>query len=462
MNPIRLRKTWREIAEYLDDCPRPLKIIETINRVAPRQWTFHFSFSRAGKTDLLITSQPPLTTSEMTSILDGFLDELFLADEVIIHAPRRTHSIQVSAIVCDPPNHNELSFSSTSSISTLRGLQLLGFGRSDQLPRSLHHSQAIERAFAESTWLGSRHYATRSDLSVNWHFYGRTQKLLPTARSASFLGTNDIFAQDIVLLDSDGAHFGSAFAATSPKLTASTMWTDFGIIARHLLPHDCRLFTPASCTLWFVEIGISRLVKDYWETPGRSRLIRQSANAVDRALSELEKRDIYSNYKTTIRRLEKRGSALALARRQNRVQRADWLTYRGRSLQAEPTCENEVVVLLAKLEALNGIPFHQFQLVEYGRRGIDALAHFQVLAEDVPVTLGAVEIEYVFENFLSHRHPIEQVNLIVCWDFRNRTTTDPRLSQRSPWLYMFQDGDYLFPVLLLSRLPDVVRKEVAP
>ena len=44
-----------------------------------------------------------------------------------------------------------------------------------------------------------------------------------------------------------------------------------------------------------------------------------------------------------------------------------------------PSNENEVLVLLSKLEALNALPFHEFILWEYTpRAGIDAIASYQI------------------------------------------------------------------------------------
>lgn len=462
MKPLLLRKTWREIAEYLDDSPRPLKIVEAINRIPPRHWTFCFTFSRAGKTDLFINSNPSLSTDEMVSVLDGFLDEAFLADEVLIHGIPCTYSVKTGLVLLDPPHHNVLTFDTTPASSGLVGLQFLGFNLRQQLPSSLHCLQDVELFCSENTWLGSHRNIGRAHFALNWDLYGHMTTLLPVPRSRLLLGSNDVFTQDLVLLHPDGAHIGSAIAGTSPRLSATTVATHFGVIDTHLLPAESVLLTSTSAERWYVEIGSSRLTTGYWETPGRGRLIKHTVNAVERALSDLEAHDAYGHYKADMRRREKRSAARALANRQSRARRASSVEYHGRYLQTTPSCENEVVVLLSKLDVLQGIPFHQFQLVEYtARRGIDALANFQILPEDVPLTLGAVEIEFLFETFLCHRHPIEQVNMVICWDFKNGTTTDRRLSQRMPWLYMFLDGDYLFPVILLSRIPGLVVKEGA-
>ena len=51
------------------------------------------------------------------------------------------------------------------------------------------------------------------------------------------------------------------------------------------------------------------------------------------------------------------------------------------------------------------------------RTGIDAIATYRIDEIDVPIQLGAIEVEYQYENFFSHGHPPSQVNLLICWDF---------------------------------------------
>ena len=124
MKPILLRKTWTEIADYLDDSPQVIRIVETINRLTPRPWTFRFSFSRAGHTDLLIDAQPSLSAEEMGFILDGFLEEVFFADRVVVHAEQGDYSVETSAVLTDPPAHNRLTLTKGDGVRSSRGLEL--------------------------------------------------------------------------------------------------------------------------------------------------------------------------------------------------------------------------------------------------------------------------------------------------------------------------------------------------
>ena len=463
MKPILLRKTWTEIANYLDDTPQVIRIVETINRLKPRPWTFRFSFSRAGHTDLLIDAQPPLSAEEMRFILDGFLEEVFLADRVVVHGEQRDYSVEIGAVLADPPAHNRLMLTPGGGAQGLRGLELVGFARDTRLPPPLHSTAAVAEALMQRTWLGAHRLEAHPLLALRWSLYGRITAFGPLSRLTTLLGANETFTRDLVLFDQSGNHLGSALAGTSPRLSTSSVWTDFGPIEATHFPAGGRYRPTAPAPHWFVEIRDGALMADYWSARRPTRSMRDTLQAVETALAALERQPVYRSYLRGLRRSEKRRAAFALTRRQQRTATAQWVAYNGQPLQAAPSCENEVVVLLSKLEILGGVPFHHFELVEYtAKKGIDALANFQISPEEVPTVLGAVEVEFYFESFLLHRHPIEQVNLVVCWDFKVDNTGDERLTSRRPWLYAFRDGDYGFPVLVLSRIPGIVQREAVP
>lgn len=463
MKPILLRKTWTEIADCLDASPQAIRIVETINRLKPRPWTFRFLFSRAGYTDLLIDARPSLSAEEMASILDGFLEEVFFADRVVVHGERGNYSVDTGALLTDPPAHNRLALTQGGGgTHGLRGLELVGFTRANTLPPPLHSTPAVAEALIQRTWLGAHRFATQGGLTLRWSLYGRTTEFYPLSRLTTFLGSNDTFTHELPLFDHSGTYLGSALAGTSPRLSASNIWTDFGAIEAPHFPTGSRYRPTTRAPHWFVEIGDCALMPDYWSTRRPTRSMRDTLHAVDTALVALERQPVYRSYLRGLRQREKQRAALALTRRQQRTATARWVAYNGRPLQAAPSCENEVVVLLSKLEILGGVPFHHFQLVEYtAKKGIDALANFQIRPEDVPTVLGAVEVEFYFESFLLHRHPIEQVNLVVCWDFKVDNKGDERLTCTHPWLYALRDGAYGFPVLVLSRIPGVVQREAA-
>ena len=123
-----------------------------------------------------------------------------------------------------------------------------------------------------------------------------------------------------------------------------------------------------------------------------------------------------------------------------------------------PSNENEVLLLLAKLETLNALPFHEFLLWEYTpRAGIDAIASYQIKEVDAQSMFVPTELEYHFENFDDHGHPYHQVNLVICWDFRN-AETPAKLHKYNEWLYEYRNDTSVL-VVVLSRIPNLQIEE---
>ena len=98
--------------------------------------------------------------------------------------------------------------------------------------------------------------------------------------------------------------------------------------------------------------------------------------------------------------------------------------------------------------------FTSFVLWEYtARAGIDAIATYRIREVEVPTQFAAIEVEHHFENFLDHQHPPSQVNLVVCWDFRDGEAP-VELRQRSQYLFEYQNDDS-YVVLILSHIPNL-------
>ena len=182
--------------------------------------------------------------------------------------------------------------------------------------------------------------------------------------------------------------------------------------------------------------------------------------ALQMAVQEVSRSDKFSLFMDKIESAARTRSAQALARRQDALRARTRVYYGGRELGCVPESENEVVVLLAKLEAIGGIPMPLFRLLEYTpRQGIDALGDFQLSQEAAPERLAPIEIEFYFENFLRHGHAIEQVRLIVCWGFRSASTAEgASLRQQEQWLYTYTTTRYSVSVLVLSGVPGLTER----
>ena len=126
-----------------------------------------------------------------------------------------------------------------------------------------------------------------------------------------------------------------------------------------------------------------------------------------------------------------------------------------------PSNENEVLVLISKLEALNALPFHEFILWEYtAQTGIDAIATYQMKETGRQTMFAMVELEYYFENFFEHGHPHHQVDMVICWDFRNRETTleSHKHYKHNEWLFEYRN-DKSFFIVVLAYIPNLQIEE---
>ena len=183
-------------------------------------------------------------------------------------------------------------------------------------------------------------------------------------------------------------------------------------------------------------------------------------SAVEAATRELGQSGEFEEFLDDQEMLEKRRHADALRRRQVQLESRPKVVLGDRELVCVPQSENEVVLLLAKLEALDAIPLPHFRIMEYTpARGIDAIGHFQVDDAGAMERFVPIEVEFQFENFWAHGHAVEQVRMIVCWCFRgDGASYGSRLRHHEDWLYQYVEERYTVWVVLLSKLPNLTQR----
>lgn len=172
------------------------------------------------------------------------------------------------------------------------------------------------------------------------------------------------------------------------------------------------------------------------------------------ARTSVTESDHFQVYEQNIKRKQQTRAANRLKKRQERAQAADKVIFKDKLVMLVPSNENEVLVLLCKLEALHALPFHEFLLWEYTSRvGIDAIASYQIGETDVPSVFSEIEVEYHFENFFDHEHPHNQVDLVICWDFRDGEAPT-ELRRHSECLFEYRNNESFF-VVALSYIPNL-------
>jgi hypothetical protein len=122
----------------------------------------------------------------------------------------------------------------------------------------------------------------------------------------------------------------------------------------------------------------------------------------------------------------------------------------------KPTCENEVVALFMKLEAAKLLPREiELNVIEYtSKKGIDALGSFRLSRTASYLDNVPIEFEFYLENYFEHEHPVEQTQLIICWDAIDIENIEEIDEVNILYDYMFKIriDTFSIPVLFLSKL----------
>ena len=450
MIELSLRRTCYEISQYLNsNNPNPLRIVELINSVSPCSWTFKFTFDDTGRTNVWINCDSIIPDDTLLTLLDGSLEEVFFADALALRQAGKYFTEETSKFLNDPPPSNQVTLQNSNKNADFL-LVLKGFWKAPSTPPEIQQIHEIRSYSLENTWLGSLDFVD-SEHFIRWIVFGESVLIRPRNRYEMKLGSVDSFTTKTCLYNTNGDHIGQASFQTSPSLKIDEIYTTFGPIAPE---PKSGLPKRREDHYWIIEIDSQKLKQAFINRNSTTPIINELVNAIDAALDSVTTSACFQTYKQNIQRKQQAKAATNLKERQERAQLADRVTFNGKPVMLVPSNENEVLVLLCKLEALCALPFHKFILWEYtSRAGIDAIASYQIKEVDVPKQFETVELEYHFENFFDHGHPHHQVNLVVCWDFRNGEPP-VQLYQRDEWLFEYRN-DYSFLVVVLSRIPNL-------
>ncbi len=455
MIELSLRRTWDEICQYLNsNSSNPLRIAELVNRFPPCCWTFKFTFDGTNRITVGIDCDFAVSDTDAQAILDGLLAEVLFADALYLRQAGKYFTEDTSKILKNPPSSNLITLQNIDKKADFL-LVLKGFWQSDSTPPDIQRNSAVRSYFLEHTWLGAPDFMD-SEYYIRWIVFGEEELICPGNRYKAKLGSTDSFTTQETLYNANGDHIGQVSFQTSPLLETDGIYTIFGPLVPK--PQN-RLTRRSEAARWIIEIGSPILTQAVSQGKPPTSLIDELVDAVENARCSITDSDSFQVYQKKIQHKRQAVAAKGLKERQERVQKANRVFFRGKPVMLVPENENEVLVLLCKLEALHALPFYEFILWEYtARTGIDAIASYQIEATSVPVLFATVEMEYHFENFLDHKHPHNQVNLVICWDFRGGKVP-AELRQHSECLFEYRNDDS-FTILILSKIPDLQLKGV--
>ena len=448
MIELSLRQTWYNIGEHCSSKPVPLRIVEIINHISPRSWSFRFSFGTNGRTNIEIDCHPALSDADALALVASAPEELFFAERLHLRQNSRYFTSDVGEALDKRQFSNVAVFRSSEHSGTAL-LVVEGAWRSNIIPTEVQSSSVVRDYMWEHTWMGSPS-SGRGGHEVQWKVLATDETIYPGDRYEEKLGHGLVCDVSVDLTADEDVHLGNATFRTSPTLQNEGVYSIFGPLD---MGYTTRRIRRASDQCWVVEVGGKALEDTTFVGAPTAGLVRGLALALDKAQIQVEASAGYQAHVEALSRKQLIVAAERLKERQERALAGERVTIGGDDLMLVPSNENEVLVLLCKMEALGLLPFHHFRLWEYTAKvGIDALATYQ-LSETGKVTQFAVlELEYRYENFFLHGHPHNQVDLLVCWDFDDDEVPS-ELRRHDDWdegLFEYRNHE-TFLVLSLSR-----------
>lgn len=152
--------------------------------------------------------------------------------------------------------------------------------------------------------------------------------------------------------------------------------------------------------------------------------------AVRKALRDFTGRDEYKAYLDGREREKKKITGATLDARKTALvapsQRFVYVDGLEGVIHREPENENDTLALLWKLEGMGKLPFMKFRTLEHTAiGGIDVIGEIQEKEGDEVNKFVAIEVEYICERFLLHRHSPSQTRYIFCWKIRHPDDFQP-------------------------------------
>ncbi|MDD5466869.1 MAG: ATP-binding protein [Anaerolineales bacterium] len=183
---------------------------------------------------------------------------------------------------------------------------------------------------------------------------------------------------------------------------------------------------------------------------------------VGEAIKQVEDSDRHRAFRLVPKKRKDKEGASGLLKRKQALERSEqgWVYYQSKDMDKpirllrQPENETDTLAILWKLEALNALPFSNFETLSYSGTGADLVVHFQEDESSNPERFTTMEVEYRFFNYKQHGHLITQFPTVICWDINPK----PKLSvgqTAKPFKYIVQLKETTLRIYALSRMPNI-------
>jgi hypothetical protein len=186
---------------------------------------------------------------------------------------------------------------------------------------------------------------------------------------------------------------------------------------------------------------------------------------VSEAILKVENTATHRSFRQVPKLRKDRKSAQDLGNRKKELEKPNqsWVYWQRneseipKCLMREPTNETETLAILWKLEALDALPFRNFETLAYSGKGADLVVHFQEDDNSNPERYATMEVEFRFFNFKAHEHLIPQFPTVICWDINPKPKLKPTKLPKG-YKYIVQLADTTLRIFALKEMPGIFVK----
>jgi hypothetical protein len=453
---VYLCSTIGEIRHRLAFPRNPLDIFKLLNLYPPQNWRFVFRFDVTQKVVLDIEFGPE--GDPLFAISSGVLG-IFDCDKIEVRQSGRSWECAWHKGTSLKAEQNVLEyFDKPDSGETRPRLRLTGFA-GETFPRELSQWQSIEEYLYSNTWMGSYSLPSgrfSTDIAVfdNRRTFKNSSVVEGRLKKSSDAGTPTlVHSQSLGSPPVGEVHVLSACSDSA----ICFRWTHGGAVT----PRDLKDQLGIDLSGWPISGEIEVTFPNRKLGPdgtlamdGACQQIVSALNSVGTSLGANAK---VVQFKRDCEEFDKKASARRIDQRKANLLQAKFVYFKNRLVYRLPTSENETVSLHQKLEGMAALPFAEFVSLEYTPKlGIDAIVNFRIREVEALHRFATVEFEHRFDNFFAHAHPVEQTDMIICWEgARVSPTNEWRYEPDSefPWLGYLHVSGKVIKVVQVSKYP---------
>jgi len=458
-----MRYTRYEIRKRLDVAADPCALFELINRyTASTNFRFELSLVNS-KREIHISTTPRHRLSvNPDNILDGRIAELFDSEAWTVRLGRKRYTLDSAYQEIDPPlaNPTNVSWQESETATEDFEIKIDGFlqrNGPEGIPPAFANDQKVTSEVYRRTWIGGLKYL-EAGTALEWVLLGRPLKISTTDRRKDL---DDQGMSSIVQARAGSVTLYLTVSTTpSSKKQRSVRIASQGEATYQdwLEPVvDALENHPLNFDSWICEIDCPELiagtdlVKNI--SDGRKDDIEHIADKLVRDKEIVSTAEILYQNRLARRRIQ-------LEDRIRTSKRSSQIFYKSEVLMNIPTAETGTVALFHILEGRGGLPFDFFRTRSWTPKvGIDAIADFRLTSGELLQEHTPVEFEYLFDNYITHKHEPEHTHLIICWTVRDGSQRNPRLARHRlgrGWLWNYRSENGIeVPVAEIRHFPDL-------